>query len=189
MILVATGSRWWSDRRGVIDAMESWFGACEALWGPTASLLVMHGACPESPVGTGADFMVDEWAVDNARRGVSVARFPADWDTCGPSCPKDGGRHRKLRRDDDWAHPGRLDTYCPSAGPRRNQVMIDTAVELLEGDSGHGAVKCVAFLLLNALNSGTRSCTRRATKAGIQVDEHWSSRGYDRAAEAARYGR
>jgi len=47
-----------------------------------------------------------------------------------------------------------------AAGPRRNQEMVDSGVDL-----------CLAFYREGAGNRGTQDCVRRARNAGVPVDE------------------
>ena len=54
-------------------------------------------------------------------------------------------------------------TYRPDAGLKRNQEMVDT-----------GADVCVAFLIREYENVGTRDCMKRAADAGIEVVEVWN---------------
>jgi len=44
---------------------------------------------------------------------------PADWPTCAPDCRP---THRRRRRNGDW--------YCPTAGLRRDEVMVESAPDL-----------------------------------------------------------
>jgi hypothetical protein len=114
-------------------------------------LVVVHGACP-----TGGDQFASHWALAAADVGVLEEPHPADWDLCAPDCPTDA--HRRAKRPGDTAHPGRLDTYCPGAGPRRNAHMISL-----------GAGLCLAAPL--GRSYGTRGCMRLATAAGIPTIE------------------
>lgn len=88
---------------------------------------VVHGDCE-----TGADSFAHAWveASKSIGRDIGERRFPADW------------------------YPmGRLDK---SAGPRRNQEMVEFGADL-----------CLAF----PGGRGTADCVRRARKAGIPVVE------------------
>jgi hypothetical protein len=85
--------------------------------------------------------------------------MPADWDNCAADCPTDPG-HRRTKKPGDTAHPGQLDDYCPSAGPRRNAGML--------------AKKKRPELLIAAPHGksyGTRGCMKLARQAGIEVKE------------------
>lgn len=66
MRVLVTGSRDWTDRYTIFNALDRY---C-----PKDAVLV-HGHCP-----TGADAIADEWAMAN---GVQVHRFPAEWDRYG----------------------------------------------------------------------------------------------------------
>jgi hypothetical protein len=139
--LLVTGSRPWTDRQRLEDALLlAWHDALES--GHT-DITVVHGAAP------GADTYADIWAKARAGHGVTVDPHAADWDTCSPDCPPPAG-HRRLR--------GTQGSYCPTAGHRRNQLMVDL-----------GAALCLAFPLGKA--TGTRDCMRRARQAGITVWE------------------
>lgn len=74
MRVIVTGSRSWTDRETIWNALDACHIEARELGQP---LLVIHGACP-----TGADHHADHWAID---RGVPVERFPADWDRHGPA--------------------------------------------------------------------------------------------------------
>jgi hypothetical protein len=77
--------------------------------------------------------------------GGAVEAHPADWDNCGADC-KPG--HRQ------YSH-GRQ--YCPYAGLRRNQAMVETAPELV-----------LAFI--RDKSKGAADCARRAEDAGLPVE-------------------
>lgn len=179
MILLTTGSRWWNDPVTLYERMDEWLRTA-LLTSPTR-LLVMHGACPPSPTRDkqGADYHVDQWAALH-QRSVVVARRPADWDTCVPGrgprgCPDDGGVHRRPRRDDDWCHPGRLDSYCPKAGARRNAAMV-AEVRQLVADGGHRAARCLAFERPSVVCRGTRNCVSLARGAELKVVSYLADR-------------
>jgi hypothetical protein len=81
--------------------------------------------------------------------GMQVKSHPVttrDWATCTPGC-RPG--HRRRRQDGQ--------EYCPDAGGRRNQDMVDL-----------GADVCLGFPW-GPSRSGTRDCMTRATQAGIPV--------------------
>ncbi len=78
------------------------------------------------------------------RNGILVRERPADWDgPCGPECRP--GHRRRNRRSTE---------YCPLAGHRRNQQMVDEHPVLFVGFSYRRS-------------SGTADCLRRARAAGI----------------------
>ncbi|MFJ9771156.1 SLOG family protein [Kitasatospora sp. NPDC101157] len=132
-----TGSRAWSDRARVEWALGVAFRAFRPI-------VVVHGGCL-----TGADKFAAEWA---DRAGITVDPFEADWDNCGPEC-RPG--HRRRQRDGS--------EFCPAAGPRRNQAMVDA-----------GARFVLAFLLPGS--RGTEDCAQRAEAAGIPVRRFWAER-------------
>lgn len=113
-------------------------------WDDPAVILV-SGACPD-----GGDPIAEGYA---EYLGWTVERHPALWDECGPNCPPKP--HRIRRRPGDTAHPGVAETYCPKAGPRRNNLMVAL-----------GADQAVAFPLGKRW-SGTRDCGTKAQRAGI----------------------
>ncbi|QEQ93849.1 DprA-like DNA processing chain A [Streptomyces phage Maya] len=71
MRVLVTGSRDWSDRDAVWDALDDILGAHQ-------ELTLVHGDCP-----TGADRYADDWALDiqmlYGEDVVSIERHPADW--------------------------------------------------------------------------------------------------------------
>ena len=123
-----TGSRRWTDS----DAIERALSAT---------------ALPGAVVVVGGANGADQMAEDATRRlGLTPERHDADWvGPCSPECP-DG--HRKTRQDGT--------TYCPLAGHRRNQAMVNL-----------GADVAVAAALPGS--TGTIDCMRRAKSAGIIV--------------------
>lgn len=146
--LLATGSRRYADWRTAGDVFAE-----ELVQLPSGStLIVVHGACPPRPDGTpGLDMIADRWA-----RSPTIAAtypeytimpepHPADWERdCDQRC-----RHKPRK-------PGES---CKSAGPLRNQHMVDL-----------GAYKCIAAPIGDGW-SGTRDCMARAARAGIPVRE------------------
>lgn len=95
----------------------------------------------------GVDRFARTWAREHALFGYMVfeEEYPAKWSECDPSCPPG---HRRRRRDGT--------DYCPIAGHRRNQRMVDL-----------GADTCLAFRYQQS--GGTTDCMNRAAKAGIHV--------------------
>lgn len=135
--VLVTGSRRWSDAEVLGAALlECWFDAMEL---GADGITVVHGGAP------GADSLADLWAVGHQGLGVLREPHPADWSVCAAECEPG---HRRQRRDGT--------PYCPTAGHRRNQLMVDL-----------GAAVCVAFPL--GRSAGTRDCMRRAWSAGMQV--------------------
>jgi hypothetical protein len=106
--------------------------------------LLIHGAAG------GADRISALWWT---RWGLLVEAFPADWaGPCVESC-KPGHRRADQGRE-----------YCPDAGHRRNQVMVDWAAGMAELGS---RVLVVGFPYPGQSTGGTFDCLRRARKAGL----------------------
>lgn len=139
--ILVTGSRSWTDREAVADALlEAWHDVTQVI-DRDCRFVVSHGDCPQ-----GADAIAKQWAVDN---GVIQELHPADWSApCAPNCPTD---HRKTS--------ARHGEYCPMAGHRRNQFMVDLRPDLV-----------LAFQMDQS--RGTSDCIRRAKAAGIPVRVH-----------------
>lgn len=130
-----TGSRKFRDRGRLEDTLlDVWH---DALQNGFTGIELMQG-CAE-----GADTMGDQWA---KRNGILVRERPADWEgPCAPDC-KPGHRRRNRRGTE----------YCPLAGHRRNQGMVDERPELFVAAQVNGS-------------TGTADCVRRAEAAGIPV--------------------
>lgn len=130
-----TGSRLWSDPQRLEDTLlEAWHDALQLGY---TGIELIHGTAD------GADTMGDQWA---KRNGIPRLPKPADWEgPCAAHCPPG---HRKRRRDGT--------TYCPLAGHRRNQLIVD-----------HQPVVLIAAQ--HQASTGTADCIRRAQKAGIPV--------------------
>lgn len=134
-LIALTGSRAWPYRQRLEDTLlQVWH---DALQDGYTGIELIHGTAD------GADTMGDEWAV---RNDIPRRRKPADWSgPCGPDCQPG---HRKSRRDGS--------TYCPLAGHRRNQQIIDAQPVLLVAARWRGS-------------TGTADCMRRAKTAGIPI--------------------
>lgn len=134
-LIALTGSRKYPYRGRLEDTLlDVWH---DALQDGYTGIELMQG-CAE-----GADTLGRQWAI---RNGIAVRDRPADWEgPCGPECQP--GHRRRNRRGTD---------YCPLAGHRRNQQMVD-----------EGPVLFVAAHHQNS--SGTADCIRRAEAAGIPV--------------------
>ncbi|MFD1278044.1 SLOG family protein [Streptomyces kaempferi] len=130
-----TGSRLWPDPQLLENTLcLVWHDALEVGY---TGIELMHG-CAE-----GADTIGHEWAF---RTGFLIREFPADWNgPCGPECP--AGHRRRNRRGNE---------YCPLAGHRRNQRMVDERPVLFVAAHHQGS-------------AGTADCIRRAERAGIPV--------------------
>lgn len=130
--ILITGSRDWTDEQAILDAI---IDAAADKYAPE-QVTIVHGACP-----TGADALADRIA---RRLGCKPERHPADWQACTAEC-----RHG-LRRTRDGRE------YCPQAGHRRNQEMVDL-----------GAHVVLAFQ--RNQSRGTQDCVDRARAAGLTV--------------------
>lgn len=138
MRVLVTGSRRWTDPRVIHDALLwAWYDAVQV---GADGITVVHGTAP------GADAIADEWARANEPSGVLRDPHPADWS--GPCAADCQPGHRRKRRDGS--------DYCPLAGHRRNQHMVDL-----------GAAIVLAFQRDGS--TGTADCIRRAKTAGIPV--------------------
>lgn len=127
--LLVTGSRAW-DRADVIESVLKGIRAQPHF----ADAVLVHGDA------AGVDRMAAAaWIAMGGQHDPQRAR----WRQCVRACPPG---HQKRRRDGT--------RYCPTAGHRRNQRMVDA-----------GAVLCLVFLRDNS--SGTLDCRRRAEGAGI----------------------
>lgn len=106
--------------------------------------ILVHGGA------RGADQMA---AIAAQSLGWSIEEHPADWSApCRDTCRHNGRQVNRSGRE-----------YCPSAGARRNQKMVDL-----------GADVCVAFYARNELTRGTSDAIRRAGKAQIPVRRYAS---------------
>lgn len=145
-LVLVTGSRAWSDRPEIERRLAE--ARTAAVAAGCAWLLVLHGGA------SGADRLADTWARRHAHEGVAVRGVPADWaGLCAPEC-RPG--HRRTRVDGS--------SFCPTAGPRRNQVMVDQAAAHA---AAGGWVRVLAFHLQPG--GGTADCARRAERAGLDV--------------------
>lgn len=98
---------------------------------------LIHGGCG------GADLAAARVARE---LGWRVTAYPARWAECGPECEPE---HQ------EWTWRGT--SYCPTAGSRRNQEMLDTRPDLV-----------LAFPMPGS--RGTLDAVRRARGAGIEVE-------------------
>jgi hypothetical protein len=142
-----TGPRAWTDVQRLEDALLGvWHDALEIGYD---SIELMQG-CAE-----GADTIGGQWA---RRNGILVRERPADWDgPCGPSC-KSGHRRRNRRGSE----------FCPLAGHRRNQQMVDEKPVLFVA----ATMRCTAPKCAGKAphdSHGATDCMRRAVAAGIPV--------------------
>ncbi len=142
-----TGPRLWTDVQRLEDALLGvWHDALQIGYD---SIELMQG-CAE-----GADTIGDQWA---RRNGILVRERPADWDgPCGTNC-KSGHRRRNRRGSE----------FCPLAGHRRNQQMVDEKPVLFVA----ATMRCTAPKCAGKAphdSHGATDCMRRAAAAGIPV--------------------
>lgn len=106
-VIIVSGTRWATEKHlpSIENAMLS--GLRAASLQPPFPVRVVEGEAD------GVDRLSKLVA---AQRYWPVDPVPADWETCGEGCPP-GSSHRRTRRDGS--------DYCPVAGPRRNQLMLD----------------------------------------------------------------
>lgn len=142
-LVLGLGSRAWTDRE-LIDAVltETWHDARQDGY---CGIEVMEGTAP------GADTMCGNWAKARLEDGIGHLPVPADWEgPCATSCPPG---HRETRHDST--------EYCPLAGHRRNQNMIDRR-------------PLIALAFQVGTSTGTADCIRRAETAGLPV-RRWAA--------------
>jgi hypothetical protein len=148
MRLLITGSRDWNHLPSV-DAVLAHY--TREAFSHGQQLVVVHGKAR-----SGGDALAASWVHTRARNGWPVTQepHPAHWNgPCAPECEPD---HRQQRNGHEW---------CPFAGHRRNQEMVDS-----------GVLVCVGFHRNGS--SGTRDCLRRATTADVRTLRiSWASRG------------
>jgi hypothetical protein len=142
LLILGTGSRhlglhqWAKPDRALVDVtlMDCWHDAVQDGYD---GIRLLQGEAD------GADTLMREWAVGC---GVPVEGMAARWQECGTTCPEG---HLITRRGRTW---------CPTAGFRRNQAMVDRQPGWV-----------VAFLIAGMPCKGTRDCATRAVRAGIPV--------------------
>jgi len=134
--VLVTGSRDWRYPATIRRALESAYVQGHAQDGRPPWMTVVHGGA------RGVDSTAAAYARD---RGWNVEVHHADWEEpCDKSCPPD---HRR---------PGRAGDYCPNAGHRRNQQMVDGFAHLV-------------LVFCRNHSGGTEDCLKRARKAGLNV--------------------
>lgn len=148
MRLLVTGSRDW-DHLDSVDAVLRHY-AFEA-FSAGGQLVVVHGKAAR-----GLDALAANWVRQKRLNGWPVDQdpYPADWNApCVPEC-RPGHRQQRDNGSD----------YCPYAGFRRNQQMVDTR-----------PLACIAFHRNGS--SGTRDCLKRAVQARIaRLRINWGER-------------
>jgi len=146
-LIALTGPRAWTAVQRLEDTLLAvWH---DALQDGHDGIEIMHG-CAD-----GYDTHGGNWAI---RNGLLVRERPADWAaSCGTSCQL--GHRRRRRSGED---------YCPQAGHRRNQQMVDERPLLfVAGVMPCTAPKCARKTPHNT--HGATDCIRRAEAAGIPV--------------------
>jgi hypothetical protein len=143
-----TGSRAWRDPQLLEETLlDVWHDAAQLGY---TGIELMHGGAD------GADTIGHEWAW---RTGFLIREFPADWESfCGPACQPHRRRNRKGIE------------YCPLAGLRRNQQMVDEHPVLFVAALMRGAAvgpKCRDQT--PHYSHGADDCAGRAERAGIPV--------------------
>jgi hypothetical protein len=124
--VIVAGPRTWEDEEALAKVLD---GIVKESF--TNEITFVHGACP-----TGIDQMTADYCeetagwYDNLGIQLAVEAYPADWDSCAPECPK--RPHRVKKKPGDMVHPGKLDDYCPGAGPRRNRKMAQLGADRLQ---------------------------------------------------------
>ncbi len=130
--VLVTGSRTWPSPDQVAATLDDELAA----GGP---FTLVHGRCNE-----GADYFADQWFASRSPMPVRVDRHPADWPRCAPD--GEPGHRRANRRGGE---------YCPTAGHRRNQLMVDRGVERAHAFWHNGS-------------PGTEHCVKALRAAGIE---------------------
>lgn len=136
MRVIVTGGRDYDDREAVRRAFEEHLGGWAGA-GAEAAVTVVDGACPYG----GADELANQTAKE---MGFRTERVPADWFL------HDWEGETKVR----CYHRPYPDDYCPAAGPRRNQTMIDRGADIVLAFPG---------------GRGTSDMVTRADRAGVKV--------------------
>lgn len=141
-LILALGSRTWTDQDTIHDALlETWHDATQDGY---CGIEVMEGTAD------GADHIAGEWAKAHFEDGVGHLPVAADWEApCPANCPP---AHRRRRGDSD---------YCPTAGHRRNQNMVDRR-------------PLIGLAFQVGESTGTADCLRRLKKAGIPT-RRWAA--------------
>lgn len=143
MRLLITGSRMWCYPQAIRRVIEAVLG--HAFHVGRLPLTVVHGRAK------GADFIASNVVRRMHELGMPIYEdpYPADWTgTCASGCPP-GHRRTNAR--------SRPQSYCPTAGHRRNQHMVDTldpAVDLAAAFQRDGS-------------TGTEDCLQRIRSARI----------------------
>ncbi len=150
-LVLVTGTRTYDDVPTIHEALtEAWH---EAMQDGFSGIEVMEGGA------TGPDSIAGGWAKAHLGDGVGHQPVPADWDgPCAKTCPPG---HRQEKHGRDW---------CPFAGHRRNQAMVDAKPLLtLAFIAPCGNSKCRKPKPHDS--HGVAHCVKAARAAGIPVRE------------------
>lgn len=130
--VIVTGGRDYEDKDKV-------YAVLTALYDEIGEFILIQGGA------SGADRLADRWARDTLTLDpFHQEMYPADWEgPCDPFLCR--MNHRRKRG---------TGTYCPAAGPRRNQKMLDLGADLVVAFPG---------------GTGTADMVHRAQKAGVEV--------------------
>lgn len=151
--LLVTGSR----------SLLTWRPVYQVLWGwhqymftinPGSKLVIVHGDSLQGVDAYCRQFV--EYMQSRGNLDIDQEPHPADWD--GPCAPWTDGMcqpgHRRPSRF------GSSPDYCPTAGHRRNQIMVDTRIDSYVAITDRPLEK----------SRGTWDCVQRAEKAGVSGD-------------------
>jgi hypothetical protein len=158
--VLVTGSRSWAHPDVLESGLDLLYTAART---SGRRMILRQGGCPR-----GADLMAKRWCVVRISEFTEDApltplvddEWAADWDNCNADCLPG---HRKVKRGAVDLHPGARNDYCPTAGHRRNQDMVDG-----------GADVCLAFIADGS--AGATHCADAAEAAGI-VTIRWETFG------------
>ncbi|HEV2928789.1 MAG TPA: DUF2493 domain-containing protein [Propionibacteriaceae bacterium] len=142
LCVLVCGGRSYNDHQAIESRLSELQAECEA---NGKRLVVVEGGA------RGADSIAGRWA--QRTEGVEHHRVEASWHgPCAADCPPD---HRRRDRD--------RFSYCPLAGLRRNQKMLDD----------HPVDLVIAWVGKPLAGSkGTADMVRRARNAGVPVELH-----------------
>lgn len=143
MHIIVTGGRWFNDTTAVHGYISYLMGRYQE------DLVIIQGGAP------GADTIAKEFCETTS---IPVETYEADWEHCGPECPP---VHMKAN--------SRGSLYCPTAGHRRNQAMLD-ALPRAARDASQPSGGVVAFIDRKLEDSrGTNDMVKRANEASVPV--------------------
>jgi hypothetical protein len=154
MIVLVTGGRYAKpeDHRTTIRYALLWASGAKAR--PDEKYELWNGGAD------GADGIAHDLAKDDL--GWKPQRFVADWPECDPTWVDPLGKvnscvtaHRMIRSNNT--------TYCPTAGFRRNALMISELVK------AEGRKVVVGFPIPALGSRGTVDCLTRALHAGLPI--------------------